>query len=251
MQSAKASLSISTNLKRPTIPMLDTQILAIALASVFATQDFLWAMEDWGRLTSAAKTWTTWKQRYREAHAEQARLRTAQGTHSDASFCLYPVAPGCMGHACFSGQPGVSTNLTHNNLMNIKMYLGWLQQKHRCNHCCNPGHQLPAPGPGSQPHKGTQIPGAPPRRWHSIAFGTAPPGTTPNNTYLSLGWPVITTPTQTMDPRERLRHQLKTSDPLRYCWSHGYMVGKGHTSASCKHPKAGHNITATRPGQLS
>ena len=58
-------------------PMPDTQILAIASASVFATHDFVPATEDWGRLTTTAKTWTMWKKMYREARAEQAHLHTA------------------------------------------------------------------------------------------------------------------------------------------------------------------------------
>jgi hypothetical protein len=31
-----------------------------------------------------------------------------------------------------------------------------------------------------------------------------------------------------------------------YCWSHGYKVGKTHTSLTCNTPKPGHKMEATR-----
>ena len=40
-------------------------------------------------------------------------------------------------------------------------------------------------------------------------------------------------------PRNRL-------DPTGYCWTHGYCVMKGHTSATCKTPMEGHKTAATR-----
>ena len=35
-------------------------------------------------------------------------------------------------------------------------------------------------------------------------------------------------------------------DPTGYCWTHGYRVTKGHTSATCKTPMEGHKTAATR-----
>lgn len=35
-------------------------------------------------------------------------------------------------------------------------------------------------------------------------------------------------------------------DPTGYCWTHGYRVQKGHTSANCKGKLGGHQDTATR-----
>lgn len=31
-----------------------------------------------------------------------------------------------------------------------------------------------------------------------------------------------------------------------YCWTHGYRVGKDHTSATCEHPAEGHQLTASK-----
>jgi hypothetical protein len=41
------------------------------------------------------------------------------------------------------------------------------------------------------------------------------------------------------NPRSRL-------DPMGYCWTHGYRMMKGHTSATCKAPMEGHKTAATR-----
>ena len=68
-----------TTLVRAGLPMSDKQLLTIASASVFASQDFPRASEDWERLTTANKTWTAWKTAFLRAHRERARLLQAQG----------------------------------------------------------------------------------------------------------------------------------------------------------------------------
>ena len=35
-------------------------------------------------------------------------------------------------------------------------------------------------------------------------------------------------------------------DPVGYCWSHGYKIKLGHSSATCTRKKPGHQDTATR-----
>ena len=44
--------------------------------------------------------------------------------------------------------------------------------------------------------------------------------------------------------KDKLRNNNRTRAPAKdngsYCWSHGYMVAKNHTSASCRSPKEGH-----------
>jgi len=59
--------------------MSDPQVLAIASASVYASQHFVQANEDWQRLTPVAKTWAVWKTMYLQAHRDRARLIQAQG----------------------------------------------------------------------------------------------------------------------------------------------------------------------------
>jgi len=38
----------------------------------------------------------------------------------------------------------------------------------------------------------------------------------------------------------------KATDNQNYCWTHGYRVGKGHTSATCNTRAPGHQEAATR-----
>jgi hypothetical protein len=40
--------------------------------------------------------------------------------------------------------------------------------------------------------------------------------------------------------------KVKKYNPPGYCWSHGYMVRKTHTSESCIKKKMGHQDKATR-----
>eukprot|EP00804_Cyclotella_cryptica_P006017 CCRYP_000256-RA/>CCRYP_000256-RA protein AED:0.40 eAED:0.40 QI:0/0/0/1/0/0/3/0/362 len=39
-------------------------------------------------------------------------------------------------------------------------------------------------------------------------------------------------------------------DPAGYCWTHGFRVTKGHTSATCKNGKPGHQVGATRSNTM-
>jgi hypothetical protein len=59
--------------------MPDQQLLTIALASMFASQDFPCATEDWERLLPVAETWAAWKTEFLCAHQERARLLQVQG----------------------------------------------------------------------------------------------------------------------------------------------------------------------------
>jgi hypothetical protein len=38
-------------------------------------------------------------------------------------------------------------------------------------------------------------------------------------------------------------------NPDGYCWTHGHRVAEGHTSTSCKWPRPGHQLTATKQNQ--
>ena len=81
------------------LPMSDPQVLAIASASVFASQHFVRANEDWECLVPASKTWASWKTMYLLAHRIRARLIQAQGggnignANSAGTFALPPATP--------------------------------------------------------------------------------------------------------------------------------------------------------------
>ena len=55
------------------------KLLIIANASVYGSQDFIRASEDWERLPSGNKTWTAWKTTFLRAHRERLRLIQAAG----------------------------------------------------------------------------------------------------------------------------------------------------------------------------
>jgi hypothetical protein len=59
--------------------MSDKQLLIIAIASVYGSQDFVRASEDWEWLAPNNKTWTTWKTTFLRAHRECLRLIQASG----------------------------------------------------------------------------------------------------------------------------------------------------------------------------
>ena len=55
--------------------------------------------------------------------------------------------------------------------------------------------------------------------------------------------------TSSSAPKPKTTNQLKFDlqmDPVGYCWSHGYKVKLGHSSATCTRKKPGHQDTATR-----
>jgi hypothetical protein len=86
-------------LERGGLPMSDPQVLAIAHASVYVSQHFVRANEDWHRLPAASKTWTEWKTMYLQAHRDRARLIQAQGgggnigsANSAGTFTLPPTS---------------------------------------------------------------------------------------------------------------------------------------------------------------
>jgi hypothetical protein len=53
-------------------------------------------------------------------------------------------------------------------------------------------------------------------------------------------------PGQTTRPPRRV-----PTDEGGYCWSHGYLVTKNHTSANCRFQKDGHNAAATRSNPMN
>jgi hypothetical protein len=42
------------------------------------------------------------------------------------------------------------------------------------------------------------------------------------------------------------RRDKRGQSSSKYCWTHGYKVGKTHTSLTCNTPKPGHRAEATR-----
>ena len=56
--------------------------------------------------------------------------------------------------------------------------------------------------------------------------------------------------TPTVPPVPAVRPKRIPVDEGGYCWSHGYLVNKGHTCENCHYPKPGHQTTATRTNNM-
>jgi hypothetical protein len=50
--------------------------------------------------------------------------------------------------------------------------------------------------------------------------------------------------------REKLGTRSSNHSASNYCWTHGYKVGKTHTSLTCNTPKPGHKTEATRADNM-
>jgi hypothetical protein len=49
---------------------------------------------------------------------------------------------------------------------------------------------------------------------------------------------------------DKLDQRSFNPSPSNYCWTHGYKVGSTHTSLTCKLPKPGHKLEATRADNM-
>ena len=200
--------------------MSDHQLLTIASASVYASQDFTRATEDWERLLPAAKTWAAWKIAYLRAHRERARLLQAQGGNiGSANAALSNNRPGL---------PAQSASRIESYLDNLANAA--TQDTQQLALLVESNHLLSA-----------QVAALTSRLAANVYNPVVPPGVPP-------GVPPIGPIRATRTPLEKLiyRIKVKTYDPTGYCSTHGYMVGKSHTSVSCNNKKTGHNDGATR-----
>ena len=48
----------------------------------------------------------------------------------------------------------------------------------------------------------------------------------------------------------RSRNNKGNKDPQGYCWTHGYNVGQGHNSTTCRNKALGHQSAATRADNM-
>jgi hypothetical protein len=53
-----------------------------------------------------------------------------------------------------------------------------------------------------------------------------------------------------LKPAWQVQRPPKTTNNDKYCWSHGYQLHNGHTSASCKNRKEGHKTQATKANPM-
>jgi hypothetical protein len=206
-------------LERGRLPMSDQQLLAIASASVFASQHFVRANEDWERLLPAAKTWTEWKTMYLLAHRNRARLIQAQGGGGNIGTAN---AAGT-----FAMPPATSSRITEylDNIANAAT-----QDSSQLQLLIDSNKQLI-----EQNRKLSADVAALKQR----ASTNPPPTSTPTTTATP---PTANTPRRT--PAELLAKRLLKFNPECYCYTHGFLVR--HNSNQCTHPNATHKNEATK-----
>lgn len=207
-------------LARGNLPMSDAQVLAIASASVHASQHFVRVTEDWGLRLPANKTWAEWKIAYRAAHIARARLLKSQGA---STFGTANAATAI---------DGTSTG----GYTKLESYLDNIALA-----ATNDSKTL------------AQLIAA-----NATLAADVNTLTQKLNNILASGTPTTTTPTNTprtpLTPdraRALLKKRLLQYDRTGYCWSHGYLVHKTHTSETCKHKKANHKNNATKTNTMN
>ena len=198
--------------------MSDPQVLVIASASVYASQHFIRANDDWQRLTPAGWTWAAWKTMYLQAHRDRARLIQAQGgggnignANSADSFTLPPSSASRI-------------NEYLDNIANAAT-----QDSSQMQLLINSNNTLI-----EQNRKLMSDLAALTRRVNDT---TITPTIAPTIT------PIITSGTP-RTPAQLLAKRLLKYDPNLYCYTHGFLVR--HDSAACTHPNATHKRDATK-----
>ena len=205
-------------LARGGLPMSDQQVLAIASASVYASQHFVRANDDWQRLTAVgAKNWAAWKTMYLQAHRDRARLIQAQGgggnignANSAGTFTLPPASASRIteyldniANAATQDSSQLQLLITSNNTL--------IEQNRKL----------------------VADVAALTRRVNNTPPTTPPTITTP-----------VTTPGTQRTPAQLLAKRLLKYDPNLYCYTHGFLVR--HNSEACTNPNATHKRDATK-----
>ena len=207
-------------LARAHLPMTDDQLLAIASTAVLASQHFPRATDDWEARPRATKTWAHWKTQYRAAHTARKRQLLAAGTTGTGE----PL--GGHTHAANAAQLDPNNLLTPDAFTRLDGYLDNLanaatQEKTTLAQLIDNNASLTST---------------------VTSLTTALASLTTAYTLLANGPPPAASAAKTAS---RSASSSKF-EPGGYCWTHGYKVSKGHSSATCSNKSDGHKDTATR-----
>jgi hypothetical protein len=205
-------------LARAELPMDDRQLLAIASTAVLASQHFPRATDEWEALEPALKTWATWKTTYLAAHIARKRQQLAAGTSE----------PLARAHAATSDN---TTNDTAFSFDKLDHYLDNLANAATTEKTTLA--QLIESNSTLTTSLATLS-----AAYKLLAAGAA--GTTLNPPAAS----------QTRN-NNRNGHGQRNYAPGGYCWTHGYMVGLRHSSATCKAKALGHKDAASRTNTMN
>jgi hypothetical protein len=202
-------------LARANLPMSDDQLLAIASTAVLASGHFPRPTDEWEALPRANKTWAAWKTCYRAAHIARKRQLLASG-HSLQGTANSATQGDTIPPDAFSRLDGYLDNLA-SAATTKRTTLNQLVET----------NALLTTTIATLTASVTALTAA----YTLIANKAAPAALQP------------TSGTPASRPRVGL-------DPNGYCWTHGYKVSLGHTSATCTNPKEGHQLAASRANTM-
>jgi hypothetical protein len=200
---------------RAKLPISDEQLLAIAATAVLGSNHFPRPTDEWETKPVADKTWANWKRHYRNAHIARKRQMLAAGSPTFGTANTV-TADATITPDTFAQLDGYLNNLAA-AATNEKTTLAQLVENNA---------SLTA----------------------SVAALTASVASlTSAYTLLNNAKPPAATNAPPAPAQKRTKTKL---DPNGYCWTHGYMVRVGHTSATCTDKKLGHQEAATRTNTM-
>ena len=198
-------------LARANLPMSDNQLLAIASTAILASDHYPRPTDIWEALPRNLRTWTAWKAHYHEAHL--ARKRQLLATHHASSQ-----------HGSAHATAVIADGTTDLAMARLNSYLDNLalsatSDRTTLQQLLDANTSLTA---------------------NVTALTTSLTSLTAAYTTLASSKtfpaPVGTTPLK----------RTSLLDPEGYCWTHGFRVKVGHSSATCTTRNDGHQVTATR-----
>ena len=201
-------------LARANLPMSDDQLLAIASTAVLASGHFPRPTDEWESLPRASKTWAAWKTRYRAAHIARKRQLLASGHASHGTANMATPADTIPPDA-FSRLDGYLDNLA-SAATTERTTLNQLVET-------------------------------------NASLTTTIANLTASVTALTAAYTLIANkpaPAAQQPQSGTPATRLRGLDPNGYCWTHGYKVTLGHTSATCTNPKEGHQFAASRANTM-
>jgi hypothetical protein len=198
-------------LARANLPMSDDQLLAIASTAILASDHYPRPTDAWEALPRIHRTWTAWKAHYREAHLARKRqlLATQHATTQ---------------HSSAHATAAIADDSADLTMAKLDTYLDNL-----------------ALAATSDRTTLQQLLDA------NTSLTANVTALTTSLTSLTAAYTTLASNKPTPVPLGT-QHPKRTSllDPNGYCWTHGYRVKIGHTSATCNTRAEGHQVTATR-----
>jgi hypothetical protein len=212
-------------LARTNLPMSDETLLAIASTSVLPSQHYTRQTDEWEAKPPADKTWAAWKPHYRAAHLARKRQQLATSNPAFGGGAAHVAAAG--GNAplpleTFARLDGYLDNLASAAVTECTTLMQLIESN----------ASLVASVATLTASLNTIT--------SAYNWAPTPPASSP-------------APTPAPDPAAapaRVRRPRTPLDPNGYCWTHGYRVAVGHSSATCTNMMTGHQDAATRANTM-